>query len=66
MGWTWASWFIQRLHTYVITQCGIPPRSIVTGDWPPLPVAAEAITLPYCDTVTVLSTDRDVAIATRD
>eukprot|EP00972_Heterocapsa_arctica_P033541 4936582-Heterocapsa_arctica.AAC.1 len=32
MGWTWAFWLIQRLHTFVITQCGILPRSIVTGD----------------------------------
>eukprot|EP00972_Heterocapsa_arctica_P101341 14936233-Heterocapsa_arctica.AAC.1 len=66
MGSTCVFWFIQRLHVFMITQCGVPPRNIITGDWPPPPVGVEPITLPYCDNVTVMSTSRDAAVAMRD
>eukprot|EP00959_Pyramimonas_sp_CCMP1952_P240948 5035914-Pyramimonas_sp.AAC.1 len=34
MGWSWAFWFVQRLHIEVDRRSGVPSGMVATGSWP--------------------------------
>eukprot|EP00971_Amphidinium_carterae_P200678 3982272-Amphidinium_carterae.1 len=49
MGWSWAFWFIQRLHTHILQQCGFHGERILSGAWPVENIGEDPVSLPYCD-----------------
>eukprot|EP00971_Amphidinium_carterae_P196928 3908563-Amphidinium_carterae.2 len=58
MGWSWAFWFVQRLHTHILQQCGFHGERILSGAWPVEKIGPTPVSLPYCDNVTMLSTSK--------
>eukprot|EP00971_Amphidinium_carterae_P138002 2735123-Amphidinium_carterae.1 len=66
MGWSWAFWFVQRLHTHILQRCGFHGEQILSGAWPVTSIGEDPVSLPYCDNVTMISTNKVKAERARD
>eukprot|EP00959_Pyramimonas_sp_CCMP1952_P038135 797929-Pyramimonas_sp.AAC.1 len=66
MGWSWAFWFVQRLHLEVVRRSGVPSAMFATGSWPLPSVVEGPIEVPYSDHVNVFGLDPGPVQETRD
>ena len=59
MGFSWAMWFIQRLHVELVRRALVPDHRIAIGAWP-FPLLEEgAVEVPYCDNISVIGLKKD-------
>jgi hypothetical protein len=66
MGFSWAFWFVQRLHLEILKRADIPTERIALSHWPFPSQQDGPVEVPYCDNVTVLGVDKVAVTRARD
>eukprot|EP00974_Lingulodinium_polyedra_P076417 7395098-Lingulodinium_polyedra.AAC.1 len=67
MGWNWAFWVAQRIHTHqVLLGCGLPPSRLLEDAAPAPALADGPALLPYCGNLTVIALSPEEPGRTRD
>ncbi|CAK0818286.1 unnamed protein product, partial [Prorocentrum cordatum] len=57
MGWSWAFWFVQRVHLEMLRRAGIDSSRLALGGWPLPLLEGGPVELPYSDNVNVIGLD---------
>ncbi len=66
MGFSWAFWFVQRLHLEILKRSDVPTERIALSHWPFPSLQDGPVEVPYCDNVTVLGVDKVAVTRVRD
>jgi hypothetical protein len=57
MGFSWAFFFVQKLHEQLLSSSGLGPERCLVGGWPaPDFLVSNVFGLPYCDNLTIFGT----------
>ena len=57
MGFSWAFFFVQKIHERAAEQAGFDITLRAVGSWPAPEIRDKPIALPYCDNLTVIGKD---------